>query len=175
MRRGGGKQKGAGYEREVCRTLSRFIVPETDDTLFWRSAMSGGRATLQGKINTTQLGDLTCIHPAGQWLTDMFVIECKFYRDLSIASSLLFGRGNLAKFWQQACRQAWKHERSPLLVAKQNLTPPLVLFDEDGLRRFRALGHEAQVLLITDAITRRPTKAGGSAVVCSFAGTFGST
>lgn len=139
MRRGGGKQKGSAFERQVCRELSRFVDPKGKDTLFWRSAISGGRATVErrkGIKNKTQLGDITCIHSKGEWLTDFFFIECKAYKSLDIESSLLTGKGRLAKFWRKLIEQSDDSERYPLLIAKQNFTPTLVLLDRTGWLKF---------------------------------------
>src|SRR5690242_5955748 len=99
MKHGGGKQKGSSFERKVCKVLSRFVDPDGTDTHFWRSAMSGGRSTIQRKKgirNDKQVGDITCVSNKGAWLTDLFLIECKFYKDLNLASGLLFGKGKLA-------------------------------------------------------------------------------
>ncbi len=139
MRKGGGKQKGASFERDVCKQLSNFILPGSKDTLFWRSSLSGGRATVQnrkGGANQTQLGDLTCVHEAGQWLTAHFVIECKFYADLDIEAGLLTGRGKLAGFWRELCKLSRRHRRHPMLIAKQNRSGTLLILDEAGSSRF---------------------------------------
>jgi hypothetical protein len=131
------KQKGANFERWVCRQLSRYIDPQGTDTLFWRSAMSGGRATQQfkqGIKNKTQLGDITCVHEQGHWITNRYMLECKFYAKLDIASSLLFGHGHLAKFWSDHVKASEGKDRHPLLIAKENFREPLVLITEQGLR-----------------------------------------
>lgn len=135
MRKGGGKAKGASFERKVCEDLSRFVEPDGEDTLYWRSAMSGGRGTVQAKKgikNKTQLGDITCVHSKGEWLTNLFVIECKFYAKLEIESSLLNKKGKLYKFWKQIRKIARKNDRHPILIAKQNRTPILMIFDKKG-------------------------------------------
>lgn len=150
MKRGGGKQKGASFERAVCWDLSRFIDPNGDDTLFWRAAMSGGRATVQhrrGIKNQTQAGDISCVHPAGHFLTENFVLECKFYRDLDIEASLLTNRGKLAAFWKVLQALASKHERHPLLIAKQNRTDTLVLFDRPGYSVFKTYKGTPKLLI----------------------------
>ena len=160
MRPGGGHAKGAAFERDVCRHLSRFVDPHGDDTLFWRSSLSGGRATVQnrkGGKNRSQLGDLTCVHEAGHWLTNLFTVECKFYASLQIESSLLFGKGLLADFWRVHCKLARKHDRHPILIAKQNRRPALVLFDAAGLHSFRAVGHHATPILECLTIRQRTT------------------
>lgn len=166
MRKGGGKQKGASFEREVCHDLSRFIDPDGDDTLFWRSAMSGGRATLhhrKGINNETQLGDITCVHERGRWLTEYFVIECKHHANLNLASSLLFGRGKLVKFWREVCEVAASKERRPLLIAKQNRTETLVVTTEAGLQTIQTFRTRRPVRVIT-----RSNVMGLPALVCLY-------
>jgi hypothetical protein len=123
MKNGGGKRKGSAFEREICVALSLWVSKGKRKDLLWRSAMSGGRATVtrkRGEKNTTQTGDITAVHPDGNKLTNNFVIECKKYKDLDVASGLLFGRGRLAKFWAQAYRESHIVGKMPLLIAKQN-------------------------------------------------------
>ena len=137
LKAGRGKRKGAGFERAVCKKLSRFIQPKGKDTLFWRSAMSGGRATIQqraGIKNTTQFGDITCIHPDGAWLTENFFLECKFLRNLEIQASLLDGRGKLFNFWKKAKKEAKNHDRKPVLIAKENRSRTLLIISEPAAR-----------------------------------------
>lgn len=124
-----GKQKGASFERVVCKELSLWISGGKQKDLFWRSAMSGGRATLgfaRGEKLSRQAGDISAVHPDGHQLTDAYYVECKFYRDLELGA-FLEGRGKLARFWAEADKGARKHDRAPLLIAKQNITPTLVL------------------------------------------------
>mgnify|MGYP001616955594 CR=1 FL=1 len=170
MRAGGGKGKGAAFEREVCRDLSRFVDPKGTDTLFWRSAISGGRATVErrkGIKNRTQLGDITCIHKSGHWLTELFYLECKFYRDLDLASSLLFGKGKLAAFWRETVDKATECEREPLLIARQNRTDALVVFSASGLVKFKSFGYKPNVY-----VTSFPLMPTAFAKVCLYKETF---
>lgn len=130
MKAGGGKQKGAAFEREICEKLSRWILPTSDRSLFWRSAMSGGRATVRSyakKSTSDQAGDLCPIAPEGNAFMSRFVVECKHVKTLNIASGLLQGKQELATFWRQVSRDAALAEKKPLLVAKQNLYPTLAL------------------------------------------------
>lgn len=140
-----GKSKGAGFEREICKKLSRFIDPKGTDTLFWRSAMSGGRATVQnrkkGIENKTQLGDITCVSKAGLWLTETFVIECKFWKDLDITSCLIKRKGKLIQFWREVKKVAKKHDKHPLLIAKQNNIETLVLTTINGWTSYKTYRH----------------------------------
>lgn len=139
MRKGGGKAKGASFEREVCKRLSLWVSDGTQEDVFWRSAMSGGRSTLAakaGKRLAAQAGDLSCIHPNGQPFLNRFMVECKFYNDLEIVGFLL-GRGTLAGFWKIAKKDAATYSKHPLLIAKQNRLPTIALTDEVGISLLR--------------------------------------
>lgn len=73
-------QKGSTFEREMCKQLSLWFSGNTRDDLFWRSASSGGRATIrsrQGAATAGSYGDITATHPRGKLLMDMVTIELK--------------------------------------------------------------------------------------------------
>jgi hypothetical protein len=129
VKAGGGKAKGAAFERHICQALSKWLSRGKRQDLFWRSAMSGGRATVAHKKGvklTTQGGDISAIDPLGAALTDYFCIEVKFYRKLDFQAFLL-GRGKLATFWAQVARDAKRYGKKPMLIARQNMYPTLVL------------------------------------------------
>lgn len=142
MRPGGGKQKGAGFERYVCEKFSRWIDPKGTDSHFWRSAMSGGRATVrgrQGKKTASQSSDLSAQTKEGLPLLKVFSIECKFVRDLNLVAALVSAKGPLADHWKQVSRDARQHDKHPMLVAKQNGWPPfLIMRVEDAYALFGA-------------------------------------
>ena len=75
----------------ACR-LSLWLSGGVADDLLWRSAMSGGRATLQfkrdNKSNRRQSGDLSAIGQGAYEFCEQTYIECKHYRDLQIDRSL---------------------------------------------------------------------------------------
>ena len=135
MRPGGGKGKGGAFERLICVLLSLWVSDGKRRDLFWRSAMSGGRATrgrARGEDLAHQAGDLSAVHPWGHRLTDTFFIECKFVRNLQF-DRLLFGEGLLAQFWKTAIEQASNHKRSPMVIAKENRGDIVVLMHPDSL------------------------------------------
>ena len=126
---GKSKQKGSEFEREICRKLSLWVTHGTQKDAFWRSAMSGGRATLGRNKGQPirQAGDITAVAPEGHVLTNRFYIECKFYKDLNLDSFFLMGKGTLAAHWRQVVKEAASHDKQPLLIAKQNLKPALLV------------------------------------------------
>lgn len=132
MRAGGGKAKGASFEREVCKRLSLWLSNGQRSDLLWRSAMSGGRATVQvnsGKVNLTQSGDVSAVGAGAYEFCERTFIEVKHYRDLSIARGLVCRTGSLANFWTIAQREATWYGKAPLLIARQNLYPTLAITD----------------------------------------------
>ena len=137
MRKGGGHAKGAQWEREVCVILSKWLSSNTQDDIFWRSSLSGGRATTafkKGKSFANQVGDISCIHPMGQHFIDTFAIENKFYAKLDY-EGLLSGRGKLLAFWAEIDSQAKRYNKLPFLVCRQNRLHPHVGISKDGMRK----------------------------------------
>lgn len=134
MRPGGGKSKGAQFERDVCRELSLWVSSGKQEDVFWRSAVSGGRSTVarkSGKQLKAQAGDISCIHPLGHTFSSLFYVECKHYNDLGFAG-LVTGMGHLIEFWYDTKEKAESYGKHPLLIAKQNRIPAIACFDEAG-------------------------------------------
>jgi hypothetical protein len=72
--------KGADFERDISRTLSLWWSHGERDDIFWRTSMSGGRATVRrkaGKATAYQAGDITSTDPVGAPLIKATVIELK--------------------------------------------------------------------------------------------------
>lgn len=147
MKPGGGKRKGTRFEREVCVKLSLWVSHGEDKDLFWRSAISGGRATVlltKGR-SVKPAGDICAVDPNGHRLTDRFFIECKHVRDLQLHRFMLH-EGTLHNFWEQAVRQAVDHKRTPMLIARQDFLPVLLIVLAGSLRQpypLAEVGHAA--------------------------------
>lgn len=136
MRKGGGKQKGSAFEREIAEKLSRWSTYGDRSDIYWRSSMSGGRATVarkKGQLLQAQTGDLSAIHSLGEPFLDKFYVELKFYRDLNYAG-IITGKGHLVEFWQNTVTEANCYKKNPMLIAKQNRLPTMVFVTETGLR-----------------------------------------
>lgn len=146
MRPGGGKAKGAAFEREVCKRLSLWLTNGTREDTLWRSAMSGGRATVgrsKGKDLNAQAGDISSVHPASSAFCERYYIECKTYRDLQLAG-LITGTGTLLKFWRVTQEEAARYNKRPFLIAKQAKYPILCLLEFEDLR---SLGVSEYIIL----------------------------
>jgi hypothetical protein len=150
------KAKGGAFEREVCKVLSLWVSHGQRQDLFWRSAMSGGRATVHGR-NVRQCGDVCAVAPEGHHLTDRYFIECKHLKSLDF-SGLLEGRGKLLKYWNIACAQAVKHELIPMLIAKQN-NRPVILCCNNHVQMFPPLAtfnaYDMHIYRFNDLLKRR--------------------
>jgi hypothetical protein len=124
------KQKGAAFERDTCRRLSLWLSQGQRDDLLWRSAMSGGAATLQyrkDKINLTQSGDVSAIGQEAYEFCSKTFVECKHVKNLSFGRGFLCGTGELITFWKIAVREARKYKKQPMLIARQNMYPTIVV------------------------------------------------
>jgi len=105
------------------------------DDLFWRSAMSGGRATVgkqKGVMRDSQLGDVSSLLSRGDAaekraakLMRSCVIECKFLATIRLEAFLVDGQGPVRDAWEQ-CLNA-DPQRFPFLVMKQNRRPAMVI------------------------------------------------
>lgn len=149
MRKGGGKQKGAAFEREICKALSLWVTNGKRGDVFWRSAMSGGRATMFSDVR--QCGDVCAVAPEGAPFTARYFIECKAYKDLQIARWLITGTGYLAEFWRETREQARIHQREPLLIFRQNGLPIMFL----SLKTSYDLKDNRLAVVVRDVVLRR--------------------
>lgn len=154
MKTGGGKAKGSSFERHICKSLSLWMSHGKRDDLFWRSAMSGGRASVQfkkGKPNRTQTGDITAIDPLGAPLVSKFFIDSKFNRDLQLQALYTKDqnkkqkkyRDSLLSWWREGEQQAQRYSKFPMLIVKQNYMSTLVCLNFFGLQQ---LALEEQVV-----------------------------
>lgn len=153
MRPGGGKNKGNSFEREICVKLSLWLTNGVSKDCLWRTAVSGGRATVARKRGdiVRQMGDICAVSPEGHVLTDRFYMECKHYADLNFLG-LLTGKGKLVEFWHDTMRLATLHKKLPMLVAKQNRMLPVVGLCATGAVQ---LGIDKRALLIAPLINLR--------------------
>lgn len=130
------KQKGAAFEREVCTKLSLWVTDGTQHDLFWRSAMSGGRATVayrRGIKLQKQAGDIVATDRAGNDLLDLFIIECKFYKDLAVEQFIYQTMDDSVwGWWLKLINEARKYKKAPIMIAKQNRRKILMITNSVG-------------------------------------------
>lgn len=151
MKPGGGHAKGSEFERKVCKQLSRWLSNGKRDDLLWRTAMSGGRATIQlrrGIINRAQAGDVSAIDSAGERLTDLFILECKHVRSIDFLQTVACRRGFLYKVWtgmlNTEAKKPREERRQPMIIARQNGIRTVLVTTRHG--RTHLLGVEGGIL-----------------------------
>jgi len=151
MRSGGGKAKGSEFERHVCKQLSLWITHGKKQDIFWRSAMSGGRATVALNFDivlSAQAGDVSAVHEEGYKFTNKYYVEIKFYKDLEYKSLLLNNTGKFAKFWEHdTCEQARRYSKLPMFIAKENRQPIMIGLNTIGVQNFGDLRSIAKARL----------------------------
>lgn len=136
-------RKGAGFERTVAKRLSLWLSCGERDDLLWRTAMSGGRATLQrqkGKRASAQAGDIGSIDEASSWFTQRFFVEAKHLKDMNLTSFILKRQGILYNNLKKARGEAEEEGKSLFFVAKQNNYPDFLMVEEDVI--IWARGHQ---------------------------------
>lgn len=126
---GSGSAKGAEFERHVCKLLSKWVTAGARSDVFWRTSMSGGRATVARKKGESlrQAGDIASVAPEGHQLTDKLYFELKFYRNLELTNFFIRQKGTLANFWNKTVEEAWSYDKSPVLIVKQDRIPSLLI------------------------------------------------
>jgi hypothetical protein len=135
--------KGPQWERSSCQRLSLWVTNMLREDVFWRTSISGGRATFRSRrVDTNQAvrsrlldnqqGDITAIHPDGQVLLDLFIIECKFWRDMEFAHLVFGKRGMFLPEWLKLQNSCNRHDRAMLFLAKQNMIGEVACVDKRG-------------------------------------------
>jgi len=129
------KQKGGQFERDTCVKLSHWLTGGKNKDVFWRSAMSGGRATVTRRTGQAvrQAGDICAVAAEGHVLTDRWFVELKHYRDLQLDRFLLQGTGILTRFWDKAREEARSHDKMPVLIVRQNGWPELLIMPDTAM------------------------------------------
>lgn len=134
MKPGMGKNKGGEFERLICRKLTKWVTGKEDPLIFWRSASSGAHATQKNKAGkeSKMYGDIMSIDPAGDFLTNKYVIECKHYKNYCFEDFLVLDKGKVADWWKQVEGDALKADKEPMLIFKRNNYPILIMFNSEN-------------------------------------------
>ena len=139
MRPGGGNPKGGAFERKVAVALSMWMSKDKHKDWFWRTAMSGGRATVfakKGIALKNQVGDICAIDEHSFKFSKTFMIECKNYKDIGLKNLITGADNKCPSWWDKLLRDSIKVEKVPLLVMKQGHMRTLLMMDSVGLSTF---------------------------------------
>lgn len=129
--------KGSAFEREVCKLLSLWWAgDDNNDSVFWRTSNSGGRATTRskgGKRTNHQYGDLCATDPVGQPFCDLFTVEVKRgYSCCSLMDLLDKRPGAAEQIWEKWLKKVIKDAelaRTPywLLITRRDRRQTMVV------------------------------------------------
>jgi hypothetical protein len=121
MKKGGGKAKGSGFERDISRFFTRWLTGQDKELYFWRSPSSGQVATVN-LGNKSISGDIIALKPQASWFIDMFAIECKTgYPSADFHQLLKYTKNfDIEDFWLQVNTSASEAEKQPMLIFKKN-------------------------------------------------------
>lgn len=104
------KKKGSRNERNLAKVFKDWTGYE-----FARTPGSGG---LRWKRRDDVVGDITCTEQGHNF---PFSIETKFYRDINFEHLVLSPKNiKLIKFWEQACSDALRAKKTPMLLVRYN-------------------------------------------------------
>lgn len=149
-----GSRKGGAFERWFCQDLSLWFSGGESDDWFWRTAGSGGRATVRrkkGKKTRGQDGDVAATHPSGKPLIDLLHIELKCgYSGHTPYDMLDKTRNHNEQLWtgwiRKAHREAASAGRHWMIVQRRDRRKVMVVM-EQRLASFIAMGRWAQIMI----------------------------
>jgi hypothetical protein len=78
-------------------------------------------------VNIRQSGDIGAIAPEGFPFCEQWFVETKHVKKLGLESFFIKDTGELKRFWDKALREAVHYKRDPMLIARQNGWPILVI------------------------------------------------
>lgn len=134
MKKGGGKDKGSSFEREIARKLSLWWTDGVRDDVFYRSQSSGARFTNRAKSKKDtayQSGDITFSDPIGEPLCKKFSFELKTGYGTWDLLEMIDSHNKqpmLIAFWDQCKEDATKSGKEPILIFKRNRKVPCICF-----------------------------------------------
>ena len=132
MKPGQANKKGGEFERWVCRMLTKWITGQEKPELFWRSATSGAKATMDARKGhkSKMGGDLVSIDAQGQWFMDCFSLECKDRHDYGNLDLLFIDKGDFLKWWNQCQGDAGRVNKVPMMIVKRYRRDPIVVLPQ---------------------------------------------
>lgn len=149
---GYGASKGAAYERTLAVLLSMWLTDGEREDVLWRTAMSGGRATVarrKGRSAESQAGDLQPTDSVGDWFCSTFLIEAKRYKAFDWARDITEARSARPAKATQRILEIVMHtvdeaeragRKAPLCFLRADRKPDIILTDHRGWDILKAGG-----------------------------------
>jgi hypothetical protein len=127
--------KGSSFEREICKKLSLWWTDGENDSVFWRTSNSGGRATIRskaGKATKGQEGDIAAIDRIGEPFIKALTVEIKRgYSSYSVADMFDYRSTAAEQQYEQWIKQVSTARESSgscswMLITKRNQRDTIV-------------------------------------------------
>lgn len=150
-------KKGPPFERAIAVRLSEWWSGGKTDDIFWRTANSGGRATVRhrrGKRAKGIHGDLMATDPDGQSFIDTFLIELKngysHHTPFDLVNPYKKNSCVYEKWITKAEESVKKCEALTwLIIHKRDGRKPIVVFKNYMMKAFAsALSHSSDALAV---------------------------
>jgi hypothetical protein len=133
--------KGSNFEREVAKQLSLWWTGGSRDDIFWRSCISGGRATQRkkfGKATYGSYGDIAAVDPIGEPLLRMWTIELKRGQGHGQVMALIERKSKVQRPFEKALCQAYRSSRDAksrgwMLICRRDYCDPMVYIELETL------------------------------------------
>jgi len=125
------KAKGGAFERDVAKRLSLWYSNGKRDDVFYRTASSGGRATMRfkkGQHTANAAGDLSHSDSVGETFLKCVAVEIKSgYKNATIGKMFSAKQPELVDFFEQAHASATQAGvPNWLVIHKQDYQPEMV-------------------------------------------------
>jgi hypothetical protein len=135
-----GRSKGLSAERRIAYRFSEWLGAAKGEPWLWRSIASGALATTSSKsgdyTKKGAAGDLMAVNEKASLFIETFYVEIKSVKDLQLESLLLARKGFLYKVWKDTQEKSLQYSRVPVVVAKQNRYPEVLVTDASGVKKF---------------------------------------
>ena len=156
MQRGGHgpHEKGARFERKICQRLSQWVSDFKRSDIFWRSAASGAKARVSRKKGEKakfagQWGDISSVVSEGNFLTEVFIIECKHYNDIGFHATFYDKKTPIKRYWNDLREIAFDAKKYPIIIIKENRRQEIIGFDRFGKKVLAGFGLKPFVIFPT--------------------------
>lgn len=130
--------KGGQFERDMSKTLTKWVTGKERPYVFWRTPSSGQLLTVADALDVS--GDIMALRKEGLFLTDKFSFECKngyakanFYKHLK----KLKKPDDIFEFWEECIGDARKAGKHGCLIWRKKSQPIIIGFELTDANFFR--------------------------------------
>ena len=132
-----GRNKGSGFERKICRELSKWITGGKDEYCLKRNPGSGGSKS--DKEGYASGGDITAIKTTAVRFIETYSVECKFYKDITrpFLTWIQNSTGIIQEFINQASEDSDRYKKKFILIFKSNNVPEFLMSDDSRFGKLK--------------------------------------